>query len=117
MCLIIFCGKYLVVSKILCIFAATYILNHIIMAKTRLRIKQILQERGMTQTELADKLGVTKITLSQNIARNNWTLGKLEEIADVLECNITDLFETAYKVKCPKCGEDIEVVLNIRGFE
>lgn len=87
------------------------------MAKTRLRIKALLKEKGMTQIELSERLGITPISLNQQLARNTFTLDRLEEIADIFDCNITDLFETAYKVKCPKCGEDIEVVLNIRGFE
>lgn len=87
------------------------------MAKTRLRIKALLKEKGMTQIELAERLGITPISLNQQLARNTFTLDRLEDIADIFGCNITDLFETAYKVKCPKCGEDIEVILNIRGFE
>ena len=87
------------------------------MAKTRLKIKTLLKEKGMTQIELSERLGITPISLNQQLARNTFTLDRLEEIADIFGCNITDLFGTAYKVKCPKCGEDIEVVLNIRGFE
>lgn len=86
------------------------------MAKTRLRIKELLQERGMTQVDLANKLGVTKITLSQNMARNNWTLGKLEEIAAALECRVVDLFDNSYTIQCPKCGHKIEIVLNLKGI-
>lgn len=87
------------------------------MAKTRLRIKELLQEKGMTQVDLANKLGVTKITLSQNIARNNWTLGKLEEIAAALNCRVVDLFDNTYTITCPGCGRQIDVILNIKGFE
>lgn len=86
------------------------------MAKTRLRIKELLQEKGMTQVDLANKLGVTKITLSQNIARNNWTLGKLEEIAAALGCRVVDLFDNTYTITCPDCGRQIDVILNIKGF-
>lgn len=86
------------------------------MANTKLRIKELLQERGMTQVDLANKLGVTKITLSQNIARNNWTLGKLEEIAAALECRVIDLFDNSYTIQCPECGHKIEIVLNLKGI-
>ena len=87
------------------------------MAKTRLRIKELLQERNMTQAELADKLGISRMTLNQNITRNNWTLGKLEEIAAAIGCRVVDLFDNVYKVNCPKCGEQINIVFNIKGFE
>lgn len=86
------------------------------MANTKLRIKELLQEKGMTQVDLANKLGVTKITLSQNIARNNWTLGKLEEIAAALECRVIDLFDNSYTIQCPECGHKIEIVLNLKGI-
>ena len=85
------------------------------MARTRLRIKELLRERNMTQVDLANKLGVTKITLSQNITRNNWTLAKLEEIAAALECRVIDLFDNSYEISCPHCGHTIEIVLNLKG--
>lgn len=87
------------------------------MAKTRLKIKELLKEKGMTQVELSQRLGITPISLNQQLARNTFTLDRLEEIAEIFECRVTDLFETPYKVKCPKCGETIEITLNIKGFE
>lgn len=70
----------------------------------------------MTQVDLANKLGVTKITLNQSLTRNNWTLGKLEEIAAALECRVIDLFDNSYEVECPHCGHKIEIVLNLKGL-
>ena len=90
---------------------------HTDMAKTKLRIKELLAERNMTQVDLANKLGVTKVTLNQNLTRNNWTLGKLEEIADAIGCRVVDLFDNTYTITCPKCGEEINIVFNIKGFE
>ena len=87
------------------------------MAKTRLRIKELLQEKGMTQAELAEKLGINRLSLNQAIHRNNWTLGKLEEIAAALECRVVDLFDNTYTITCPDCGRQIDVILNIKGFE
>ena len=87
------------------------------MAKTRLRIKELLQERNMTQAELADKLGISRMTLNQNISRNNWTLGKLEEIAAAIGCRVVDLFDNTYTITCPDCGKEINIVFNIKGFE
>ena len=87
------------------------------MAKTKLRIKELLQERNMTQAELADKLGISRMTLNQNLYRNTFTLDRLEEIADIFDIRVTDLFDNVYKVNCPKCGEQINIVFNIKGFE
>lgn len=116
MCAIIFLGKYLAVSQKMTIFASK-IQIHTDMAKTKLRIKELLAERGMTQVDLANKLGVTKVTLNQNLTRNNWTLGKLEEIADAIGCRVVDLFDNIYVIKCPDCGKEINIVFNIKGFE
>ena len=87
------------------------------MAKTKLRIKELLQERNMTQAELADKLGISRMTLNQNITRNNWTLGKLEELAAAIGCRVVDLFDNTYTITCPDCGKEINIVFNIKGFE
>ena len=87
------------------------------MAKTKLRIKELLKEKGMTQAELAEKLGITPISLNQQLARNTFTLDRLEEIADIFGIRVNDLFDNVYKVKCPKCGEEINIIFNVKGFE
>ena len=86
------------------------------MAHTKLRIKELLQERGMTQAELADKLGITRVTLNQNLYRNTFSLAKLEEIADAIGCRVVDLFDNSYTIQCPECGHKIEIVLNLKGI-
>lgn len=87
------------------------------MTKTKLRIKELLQERGITQVDLANKLGIAPLSLNQALRRNNFSLGKLEEIADALECRVIDLFDNTYTITCPDCGRQIDVILNIKGFE
>ena len=87
------------------------------MAKTRLRIKELLQERNMTQAELADKLGISSMTLNQNLYRNTFSLAKLEEIAAAIGCRVVDLFDNTYTITCPDCGKEINIVFNIKGFE
>ena len=87
------------------------------MAKTKLRIKELLKEKGMTQVELAERLGITPISLNQQLARNTFTLDRLEEIADVFGIRVNDLFDNTYTITCPKCGEEINIVFNIKGFE
>ena len=101
----------------LIIFAA--ITHNIIkdMAKTKLRIKELLAEKGMTQAELADKLGISRMTLNQNLYRNTFSLAKLEEIATAIGCRVVDLFDNTYTITCPDCGKEINIVFNIKGFE
>lgn len=61
-------------------------------------------ELGMTQEELAKKCGYTsKSTISKiELDRNDVSQSKLKKIADALECDPTDLMETA----------PIDIVLN-----
>ena len=57
-----------------------------------LRIKEVIKEKGMTITELADKMGINRVNLS-NMVNGNPTVETLNKIADALEVSVTDLFE------------------------
>lgn len=57
-----------------------------------LRVKEICKEKGLQMQELADKLGITRITLTRNISGNP-TISTLESIAAALNVEIVDLFE------------------------
>lgn len=65
----------------------------------RQRIKEICQEKGMTQKDLAEKLGITDISLNKTLRGEYPQLQTLEKIAEKLEVPITELFE-----KSPKDG-------------
>lgn len=56
-----------------------------------LRIKEIMQEKGITQKKLAEDIGVAEISLSRSL-RGNPTLDTLERIATALNVPITELF-------------------------
>lgn len=57
-----------------------------------LRIKELIKEKGSTIQEIADLIGVNRVTLSNSI-NGNPTKDTLEKIANALEVKITDLFE------------------------
>lgn len=59
------------------------------------RIKDILKEKNMTMAELSEKLGIHRVTLSQNLARNP-TIDTLQKIADALEVPLACLFVENY---------------------
>lgn len=57
-----------------------------------LRIKECLKEHNMKQIELADKMGIKPISLSQMLARKKFGIDRLEQMADIIGCSVTDLF-------------------------
>lgn len=59
----------------------------------QLRIKECLKEHGMQQKDLANKLGIQPISLSQMLARKKFGIDKLEEIASIIGCKVSELFE------------------------
>lgn len=56
------------------------------------RIAEILKSKGMTQTDLAEKIGISRVGLSKAI-NGNTTITTLRKIAVSLEVDITELFE------------------------
>lgn len=77
----------------------------------RQRIKEICQEKSMTQKDLAEKLGITDISLNKTLRGEYPQLQTLEKIADALNVPITELFEQPKQnvITCPKCGTRLEV--------
>lgn len=57
-----------------------------------LRIKEILKEKGITQTELAGTLGISQVGLNKLI-NGNPSLSSLERIATALNVSVKELFD------------------------
>lgn len=80
------------------------------------RIKDILKEKGITQVELADKLGVSRSSIVKTLAGNP-SQETLEKIASALEVPMWQLFaspsevqkETDEGYKCPNCGHPLKI--------
>lgn len=81
----------------------------------KVRLKEVLSEKGVTSAELAGIVGVSKATVSNLI--NNKTmpsLDTLKKIADALGVEMWELFTekpTSNKpnsntLVCPKCGAE-----------
>lgn len=56
-----------------------------------LRIKELCKEKHITMKELAVKMGITPITLSQSL-NGNPTLSRLQEVASILDVSVPELF-------------------------
>ena len=82
------------------------------MAKSDLRIKDLCKERGITQAQLAEKIGIKPVSFSQAVARNNFDMQYLKRIADALDVEVVDLF-AAGQIKCPYCGQPINLKADV----
>jgi transcriptional regulator with XRE-family HTH domain len=76
-----------------------------------LRIKEILKEKGQTQKDLAQRMGVAEISLSRSI-NGNPNLDTLQKIADALEVEISELFtpKETDTITCPRCGSKFQLI-------
>ena len=74
------------------------------------RIGEILKEKGITQTDLAERIGISRVGLSKAI-NGNTTTTTLRKIANALGVPITELFEQpgTDTISCPYCGGKIKV--------
>ncbi len=80
------------------------------MVNTELRIKELCKEKGITQAQLADRLGIQAVSFSQAIARNKFSIDRLADIADALDVEIPDLFKrNSDTITCPHCGKKIKI--------
>jgi len=86
------------------------------MVNTKLRIKELCKERGITQAQLANKLGIQAVSFSQAVSRNKFNIDRLAEIAEALNVEIPELFERNDQpskgsdetvITCPHCGKSI----------
>ena len=86
------------------------------------RIKELIKEKGYTQQELAEKLGMSRVGLTQ-LVNSKPSYPTLEKIAEALGVEMWELFkskseiveeikeETKNTIPCPYCGKPIDVFL------
>ena len=85
-----------------------------------MRIREAIEQQGMTTKEVADKLGISISALNQNISGNP-SVKVLTKIAEAINVPVWQLFASPEEVKgasgtivCPKCGNAIEVELSLK---
>ena len=75
-------------------------------------VKTIIKENGMNLEKVAAKMGVSRVTLSQNLSRNP-TIKTLQRVADVVGCKVGDFFRdevcASEKYLCPHCGKPFSI--------
>ena len=74
------------------------------------RIAEILKENGMTQTDLAERIGISRVGLSKAI-NGNTTITTLRKIAVALGVTVPELFapQPTNTITCPHCGAVLEI--------
>lgn len=75
-----------------------------------LRVKEVCKEKGMTMQQIADIIGINRVSLSNSI-NGNPTLSTLENIANALGVEVVELFgkPSAGNFTCPNCGAGLRL--------
>ena len=83
------------------------------MTKSELRIRELCREKGITQADLAAKLGIRRESFSQAVSRNKFDLDYLKRIAAALEVELWQLFkeDTTETFVCPHCGKPLNIII------
>lgn len=73
-------------------------------------IKRAIKANGLTVKEVAERMGITPVGLSQHI-NGNPSVEVLERIATAIGCNVSDFFapQPTNTITCPHCGTVLEL--------
>ena len=86
-----------------------------------MRIKQAIKESGSSVGELAQKLGVSRQTISRQINGANITVETVQKIADAIGLPVGQLFDQKPQptnadnnvITCPHCGAKLVINLSV----
>lgn len=73
-------------------------------------IKRVIKAKGLTVKEVAERMNITPIGLSQHI-NGNPSVQVLERIATAIGCEVGDFFDRqpTDTINCPHCGKPITI--------
>lgn len=84
-----------------------------------MRIKEVLKEKGLTQPELAEKLGVSVSAVKQMVGADSVTTATLEKIAAAIDVPVWQFFISPDDLTnqvggnsfcCPHCGKALKIM-------
>ena len=84
-----------------------------------LQIKETLKQRGLKQNELADRLGINRVSLCRLLSdKNDMRSSTMKKIADAIGCDVSEFFTPADKaenttITCPHCGAKLVINLSV----
>ena len=84
-----------------------------------LQIKEALKQRGLKQNDLAERLGINRVSLSRLLSdKNDMRISTIKKIADAIGCDVAEFFkpevtEEHNTITCPHCGEKLVINLSV----
>ena len=84
-----------------------------------LHIKEALKKRGLKQIDLAERLGINRVSLSRLLSdKNDMRVSTIKKIADAIGCDVAEFFtpeETKEhnNITCPHCGAKLVINLSV----
>ena len=84
-----------------------------------MHIKEVLKQRGLKQNDLADRLGINRVSLSRLLSdKNDMRISTIKKIADAIGCDVVEFFAPAEPaehnaITCPHCGEKLVINLSV----
>ena len=84
-----------------------------------LQIKEALKKRGLKQNDLAERLGINRVSMSRLLSdKNDMRISTIKKIADAIGCDVAEFFSPAETeehntITCPHCGEKLVINLSV----
>lgn len=84
-----------------------------------MHIKEVLKQRGLKQNDLADRLGINRVSLCRLLSdKNDMRVSTIKKIADAIGCDVADFFkpteaEEHNTITCPHCGKKLVINLSV----
>ena len=62
-----------------------------------LQIKEALKQRGLKQNDLAERLGINRVSLSRLLSdKNDMRISTIKKIADAISCDVAEFFSAVW---------------------
>ena len=89
-----------------------------------MKFKETLEKYGLTQTDLANRLGINRVSVSRLLSdKNDLRFSTIEKIASAIGCDITELFvkdkkqPTSDFTALVKCGQSLYCAASIKALK